>query len=80
MRWKICNEARSTELAVNIPYLTSASGNFFFIKNANNIWRILSAIICKNNRFSVCFYFEQRRTVTIFGEHGIMAAEMAHIP
>ena len=57
MRWKIYNEARSTELAVNIPYLTSASGKFFFIKNANNIWRILSAIICKNNRFSVCFYF-----------------------
>ena len=44
-----------------------------FIKNAHKISRILPDFICKNNRFSACvFNFEKTRTVTIFGEHGIM--------
>ena len=44
--------------------------NNCFIKNAHKISRILPDFICKNNRFSACFDFEQTRTVTIFGEHG----------
>ena len=47
-----------------------------FFKNAHKILRILPNFICKNNQFSACFNFDQTCTVTIFGEHGIMA----HIP
>ena len=47
--------------------------NDCFIKNAHKISEIL---ICKNSLFQPVFNFEQTRTVTIFGEHGIMA----HIP
>ena len=80
MRWKIYNEARSTELAVNIPYLTSASGKFFLLKTPTTYREFFPPLFVKTTDFQLVFIFEQRRTVTIFGEHGIMAAEMAHIP
>ena len=54
-------------------------GNNCFIKNAHKISRILLnfiLFICKTTDFQLVFNFEQTRTVTIFGEHGIMA----HIP
>ena len=47
--------------------------NNCFVKNAHKISWILPHFICKNNRFSAWFNFEQKRSVTIFGEHGIMA-------
>ena len=59
MRCEIAKEARSAELA---------------IINAHKISRILPDFICKNNRFSACFNFEQTRTITIFGEHGFSGA------
>ena len=80
MRWKIYNEARSTELAVNIPYLTSASGKFFLLKTPTAYREFSPTLFVKTTDFQLVFIFEQRRTVTIFREHGIMAVEMAHIP
>ena len=47
--------------------------NNCFVKNAHKISWILPHFICKNNRFSAWLNFEQKRSVTIFGEHGIMA-------
>ena len=47
--------------------------NNCFIKNAHKISRILPDFICKSNQIQVSFNFGQTRTVTIFGEHGIMA-------
>ena len=61
------------ESAIIISYPTSASGIIDLIKNALKISRTLPDFICKNNRFSACFEFEQTRIVTVFGEHGIMA-------
>ena len=58
----VANEARSAELAIII--IQKCRQN---IKNNSS---------CKNNNFQLVFNFEQMRTVTIFGEHGIMA----HIP
>ena len=47
--------------------------NNCFIRNAHKISRILPDFLCKNNDFQGVFNFEQTRTVTMFGEHGIMA-------
>ena len=43
-----------------------------FIKNTHKITRVLPYFVCKNNQFSAFFSFGRTRTVTIFGEHGIM--------
>ena len=72
----VANEARSDELAIIIKYQTSASIIivFLIIKNAHRVSRILPDFICKNNRFLACSVsFWETRTVTMFGEHGIMA-------
>ena len=72
----IANEARSPELAIIISYPKGASGIILLliIKKADKISRILPDFICKNNRFSACLYnFEQTGTITIFGEHGVIA-------
>ena len=50
------------ELAIIISYPTSASS----IKDTHKVLKILPAFIETNN-------FQQTHTVTIFGEHGIMA-------
>ena len=71
MRWKIANEA------LIISYPTSASGIIVLFKNTHKISRIFPDFICKKTPdFQLVFNFEQTRSVTIFGEHGIMA----HIP
>ena len=45
-----------------------------FIKNAHKISRILfPTLFVKTTDFQLDFNFEQMRTVTIFGEQGIMA-------
>ena len=45
-----------------------------FITNAHKISRIRLDFICKKQPiFPLVFNFEQTRTVTIYGEHGIMA-------
>ena len=45
--------------------------NNCLIKKAHKIFRIRPDFICKNNRIQFVFNFEQTRTVTMFGEHGI---------
>ena len=51
-----------------IIYPTSASGIIVLLKKPNSF--------VKTTDFQLVFNFEQTRTVTIFGEHGIMV----HIP
>ena len=46
--------------------------NNCFIKKAPKISRILHDFICKTADFQLVFSFEQTRTVTIFGEYGII--------
>ena len=54
-----------------MSYPTSASG---IILKTPTILRILpDFIICKRTDFQLVLNFEQTRTVTLFGEHGIMA-------
>ena len=55
MRWKICNEARSTELAVNIPYLTSASGKFFLLKTPTTYGEFFPPLFVKTTDFQFVF-------------------------
>ena len=66
-------------MAIIISYPTRASGIIFsYIKNAHKtLSRILfPTLFVKATDFQLVFNFEQTLTVTIFGEHGIMA----HIP
>ena len=62
---------RSTELAIVILYPTSASG-IIVLKYRE----FFPTLFLKTSDFHLVFNFEQTRTVTIFGEHGIMA----HMP
>ena len=62
------------ELATIISYPTSASGIIILLKRPQNI--DFPTLFVKTADFQLVFNFEQTRTVTIFGEHGIMA----HIP
>ena len=75
----MANEARSAELAIIISYLTSASGIIVLLKTPTKYREFFSTLFClfvKTTDFQLLFNFEQTRTVTIFGEHGIMA----HVP
>ena len=76
MRWWITNEALSAELAIIIAYPSKRQWNDCFIKNAHKISRILPDFIIKTTDFQLVFNFEQTRTVTIFGGHGIMPHTM----
>ena len=58
------------ELAIIMSYPTSASGK---ILKTPTILRILPDFICKRTDFQLVLNFEQTRTVTLFGEHDIMA-------
>ena len=74
----VANEARSAELAlaIIILYPTRASGIIVLLKTPTKYREFLPTISVKTTNFQLVFNFEQTRTVTIFGEHGIMA----HIP
>ena len=61
MRWYIANEAHSAKLAI-ILYICG------YIRNAHK-----TSLFVKTTDFQLVFNFEQMRTVTIFGEHGVMA-------
>ena len=73
MRWLIANEARSASLARIISYPTSASGIIALLKRPQNIENSFSTLFVKTTDFQLVFNFEQTRTVTIFGENGLMA-------
>ena len=47
--------------------------NNCFIKNAHKISRFFPTLFVKTIDFQLVFNFKQTRTITIFGEHGIMA-------
>ena len=68
---------RSAELAIIILYPTSASGIIVLLKTPTKYREFFPTLfVNKTTDFQLVFNFEQTRTVTIFGEHGIMA----HIP
>ena len=70
------NEARNAELAIIISYPTSANGIIVLSKTLTKYREFLPTLFVKTTDFQFVFNFEQTRTVTIFGEHGIMA----HMP
>ena len=67
--------------AIIMLYPTSASGIIVFIKNgaAQNIKKSSRLYLKKQDDFQLVFNFEQTRSATIFGEHGIISI-MAHFP
>ena len=73
MRWSVANEARSAPLAKNISYPTSASGNVVLYKTSTKYRKLFPTLFIKATDFQLVFNFEQVRTVTIFGDDGIMA-------
>ena len=76
LRWEIGNEARSAELAIIISHPTSASGIIVLWITPTKYRELFPALFVKTTDLQLIFDFEQVHTVTIFGEHGIMA----HIP
>ena len=61
------------ESAIIIAYPTSASGIFVLLKTATKCREFSSTLFVKTTDFQLVFNSAQTRTVTIFGEHGIMA-------
>ena len=64
-------------MAITISCPTSASGIIVLSRTPTKHYReFFPTLFAKTTDFQLVFNFEQTRTVTIFGEHGIMA----HIP
>ena len=70
------HECGGYELAIIISYPTSTSGITVLLETPIKYGEFVPTLFVKTTDFQFVFYFEQTRTVTIFGEHGIMA----HIP
>jgi len=64
------------ELAIIMSYPASASGIIVLLQTPSKYRELFPTLFVKTTDFRLVFNFEQRRTVTVFGEHGIMA----HIP
>ena len=73
MRWWIANEARSDELAIIISYPTRANGIIVLLKTLTKYREFSPTLSVNTTDFQLLFNFEQTRTITIFGGHGIMA-------
>ena len=67
----MANEACSAELAIIIT-----SGIIVLVKTPTKYQEFFPTLFVKTTDFQLVFNFEQTRTVTILGEHGIKA----HIP
>ena len=68
------NDARSAELAIIISYSTSSSGINVLLNTPTNFTCKTSQLyLSKQPIFSLFLILSMTRTVTIFGEHGIMA-------
>ena len=63
-------------LAEKFRTSTRLSGIIVFLKMPKKDGEFFPTLFVKTTDFQLVFNFEQTRTVTIFGEHGIMA----HIP
>ena len=73
MKWYIANEARSAQFATIISYPTSASGIIVLSKTPTKYREFVPTLFVKTTDVQLVLNFEQTRTLTIFGEHGIMA-------
>ena len=62
--------------AIIMLYPTSEWNNCFIKTARHKISRNVPDFICETGDFQLVFNFEQTRSATVFGEHGIMA----HIP
>ena len=64
----------AAELAIIISYPTSASGIIILLKTPTKYREFFPTLfIKKTTDFQPVFNFKRTPTVTIFGEHGIMA-------
>ena len=62
------------ELAIIIPYPTSASGIIIvLLKTPTKYREFLATLSLKTPDFQLVFNFEQMCTVTIFGQYGLMS-------
>ena len=61
------------ELAINISYPTSANGIIVLLKTPTKYRELFPTLLVKTIDFQLVYNFEQTSTVTIFGEHGMMA-------
>ena len=61
------------ELAIVMSYPASASGIIVLLKTPSKYREFFPTLFVKTTYFRPVFNFEQRRTVTVFGGHGIMA-------
>ena len=68
----MANEARSAELAINILCPPSTSGIIVLLKTPTNYREFFPTLFVKTTDFQLVLNFEQTRTVTIFGEHGVV--------
>ena len=64
MRWYV---------AIIIAYPTSASGIIVLLKTPTKDRKFFPTLFVNTTDFQLAFNFEQTSTVTIFGEHGIVA-------
>ena len=61
------------ELAIIISYSTSLSGLIVLLKTPTKYREVFPTLFVKTTDLQLVFNFEHTRTVTIFGEHSIMA-------
>ena len=69
----VVNQARNADLVIIISYSASASGIIVLLKTPTKYREFFPTLFVKTTDFQLVFNFEQTRTVTIFGERGIMA-------
>ena len=60
------------EFAIIISFQRSASAIIALLKTTTKYREFFPTLFVKTTDFQLVFNFEQTRTVTIFGEHGIM--------
>ena len=68
--------ARSAELAKIISYPTSKSGIIVLLTTPTKYRELSPTLFVKTTDFQLVFNFNHKNTVTIFGEHCVIA----HIP
>ena len=64
---------RIAKLAIIISYPTRASEIIVLLKTPTKYLELFPASFVKTTDFQLVFNLEQTRTVTIFGEHELMA-------
>ena len=72
----VANVARSAELAKIISYPTSKSGIIVLLTTPTKYRELSPTLFVKTTDFQLVFNFNHKNTVTIFGEHCVIA----HIP